>query len=108
MSFFTLSRRYFYAGSDNTSCPLCARGAPNLLHLLTACSATRSLCNRVGVPMDSAFLRIFLLQHTGSELATLVDGYDTILTSLNRASLATPVITQPLAIDPNLVILDTR
>jgi hypothetical protein len=58
--------------------------------------------------MDSAFLRIFLLQRTGSELAMLVDGCDTILTSLNRASLATPVITQPLAIDPNLVILDTR
>ena len=108
MSFFTLSRGYFFAGSGTTSCPLCARGAPNLLHLLTACSATRSHCNSVGVPMDSAFLRIFLLQRKGSELATLIDGCDAILTSLNRASLATPVITQPLTIDPNLVILDTR
>lgn len=58
--------------------------------------------------MDCAFLRIFLLQRKGTELAALIDGCDAILASLTRASLATPVITSSLAIAPNLVILDTR
>ncbi len=61
MSFFTLGRRYFYATSELASCPLRARGAPTLLHLLTNCSSTRALCNRLGVPMDVAILHIFLL-----------------------------------------------
>jgi hypothetical protein len=61
MSFFSLSRRYFYTTSDTELCPLCARGAPTLLHLFTKCSSTRALCNRYGVPMDPEFLRIFLL-----------------------------------------------
>lgn len=74
-----MSRRYFYTESDTSSCPLCARGAPTLLHLFTDCSATRALCNSCSVPMDSAFLRIFLLQRTGRELAVLVDEFDSVL-----------------------------
>ena len=61
LSFFSLSRRYFFATSDDMLCPLCARAKPTLLHLFTDCSSTRALCNRFGIPMDSEFLRIFLL-----------------------------------------------
>jgi hypothetical protein len=90
------------------SCPLCARGAPTLLHLFTGCSATRPLCNRLGVPMDAAFLRLFLLQRKGSELVALIDGCDDVLSSLTRVSMATPSVRLPLTIAPDLVILDTR
>jgi hypothetical protein len=58
--------------------------------------------------MDVEFLRIFLLQRKGSELATLIDGCDEILGSLTRVTLAHPTIRLPLAIDPDLVIIDTR
>ena len=60
------------------SYPLCARGAPTLLHLFTNCSSTRALCNKFGVPMDVAFLRLFLLQRMGQELVVLVDGCDEV------------------------------
>ena len=61
LSFFSMSRRYFYVNQEDTMCPLYARAQPTLLHLFTNCSGTRALCNRFGIPMDSAFLRIFLL-----------------------------------------------
>jgi len=41
-------------------------------------------------------------------LAELIDKCDNILSSLTRANLANPVITAPLAIAPDLVIIDTR
>jgi hypothetical protein len=108
MSFFTLSRPYFYASQKTVSCPLCARGAPTLLHLLTGCSATRPLCNCLEVPMDFKFLRIFLLQRKGSELVALIDGCVHVFTSLTRVFMATPTIRLPLAIDLDLVIIGTR
>ena len=108
LSFFSLSRRYFYATPDNGLCPLCARGPPTLLHLFTDCSSTRALCNRFGVPMDPAFLRIFLLQRTGRELSALIDGCDEVLASLTRVTLANPPVLASLSIDPDLVIIDTR
>ena len=61
------------------TCPLCARGPPTLLHLLTNCSATRAICNKCQVPMDKEFLRIFLLQRTGRKLVVLVDDLVAIL-----------------------------
>ena len=41
-------------------------------------------------------------------MAELIDRFDSILYSLTRATLANPVVTAPLAIDPDLVIIDTR
>ena len=41
-------------------------------------------------------------------MAELIDRFDSILSALTRATLANPVITAPLAIDPDLVIIDTR
>ena len=58
--------------------------------------------------MDSAFLRIFLLQRTGRKLAGLVDACDRVLSELTRVNIAHPVVTEPLAINPDLVIIDTR
>jgi hypothetical protein len=41
-------------------------------------------------------------------LAALIDGCDHVLLTLTRATIANPVITAPLAIAPDLVIIDTR
>ncbi len=41
-------------------------------------------------------------------MATLIDKCDGILSSLTRATMANPVVTTPLVIAPDLVILDTR
>ena len=108
LSFFTMSQRYFYVDGHSTSCPLCARGPPTLLHLFTNCSATRAICNQHRVPMDQNFLRIFLLQRTGRELAFLVDAFVAVLSQLSRAALADPLVTVPSAIAPDVVTLDTR
>ena len=58
--------------------------------------------------MDVEFLRLFLLQCKGSELAALIDACDDVLSSLTRVSLVSPNVRSPLTIDPDLVILDTR
>jgi hypothetical protein len=41
-------------------------------------------------------------------LVALIDGCDNMLQSLTRVSMATPTIRLPMAIDPDLVIIDTR
>ena len=41
-------------------------------------------------------------------MAELIDRCDSILSSLTHTTLANPVITTPLAIAPDLVIVDTR
>ena len=58
--------------------------------------------------MDYTFLRIFLLQCTGRELYKVVNELDGVLSTISRATMATPVIITPLAIAPDLVTLDTR
>jgi hypothetical protein len=41
-------------------------------------------------------------------LVALIDGCDEVLASITRVSMANPTVTLPLAINPDLVILDTR
>ncbi len=82
LSFFTLSRPYFYR--KEATWHLCKSHNPSLLHLLLDCPAALPILTKHSIPTEAVYLRLFFLTRTSTELFALVTDLDTLLSTSTR------------------------